>query len=44
MKEKHISVTEDQHRELKLLAKKTGRTMRGLITILIKQYSNQNNS
>ncbi len=34
-KEKHISVSEDMHERLKKLAKKQGRTMRGLLNILI---------
>ena len=36
-KERHISVSEELHARLKILAKKSGRTMRGMLLVLIKQ-------
>ena len=37
IKEKHISVSEEMHSKLRLLAKKSGRTMRGMLNVLISQ-------
>jgi hypothetical protein len=33
--EKHISVSEDLHNRLKIIAKKSGRTMRGMLAWII---------
>lgn len=37
-KEKHLSLEEDQHEEFRLLAKKEGRTMRGMFSVMMKKY------
>jgi len=36
-KEKHISVPEDLHKRLQLLAKQNGRTMRGMLSYMISK-------
>lgn len=38
--EKHISVSEDIHDKLKLLSKKTGRTMRGMLVYMMAKEAN----
>ena len=39
-KEKHISVTEDLHKRLQLLAKQHGRTMRGMLAYMMSKEEN----